>query len=108
MSEWCEHIKQKTVHYNVPQYPEGKQQADFWFDEKGCFIVGLPKFCPICGAKRPEEKKKLWVRLSDLEGSKDKEWNCMILTEEAKKAFRELIDNHRGTWKELKEKVEDM
>ena len=53
MNKWCEHISGRHLKF-VGESGNSYEtsQCDVW------------KFCPICGARRPEETKKLWEVLS--------------------------------------------
>ena len=72
MNEWCEHKTWRT-------------SPDDW------------NFCPICGAKRPERKKKLWEILNVLKDDSGEEFiiqrDCAKLAaQSAIEAVEEVVD----------------
>ena len=63
--KWCSHTEFRPSHSG---------QKDWWFYSEAGFeqaIIDNWTFCPICGAKRPEEKRKLLADiLSDITAEK--------------------------------------
>lgn len=54
MKEWCPHISWGVT-----------QTSMDWIISPGFRVWDTWKRCPICGAKRPEEPKKLWEKFAE-------------------------------------------
>lgn len=72
---WCEeHITERN-NWFVTQSGKQIEIQDDW------------KFCPVCGAKRPEKPRGLAEKFNDME-----EWNKETLAQVALEHFREIVN----------------
>lgn len=61
MSEkWCEHIQ-----WGIVEVKKGRSEYGWFYNNTRSEQVYVWKFCPICGAPRPEPRKKLWEKVKE-------------------------------------------